>query len=123
MSGQGNWNKVEWTASYFLLAVLFTVLIIRLGFVSVWPLPTLDLILSWIAFIAVTAAFWFGRKSRPVRLWVIGYGAATQLIPMVIREPVLLLPIVGAAIPVGIIVWALIVLSKKGQARPSAGHS
>jgi len=123
MNGQGNWNKVEWTASYFLLAVLFTVLIIRLGFVSVWPLPTLDLVLSWIAFIAVTAAFWFGRKNRPVRLWVIGYGAATQLIPMVIREPVLLLPIVGAAVPVGIIVWALIALSKKGQARASTGHS
>jgi len=114
MSGQGNWNKVELGASYFLLTVLFTVLVIRLGFASVWVMPTLDLVLSWAALAAVVAAFWLGRNSRKVRLLTVGFASLTQLVPMVVREPVLLLPILGAAIPVGILLWALVALSRKG---------
>jgi hypothetical protein len=126
MSGQGKWDKVEMAASYFLLTVLLTVLIIRLGFASVWVMPTLDLVLSWVALAAVVAAFWFGRNSRKVRLLTVGFAGLTQLVPMVVREPVLLLPILGAAIPVGILLWALVALSRKGgsaQTRQPAGHS
>ncbi|HEX7815840.1 LrgA [Dyella sp.] len=124
MSGQGNWNKVEWVASYFLLVVLLTVLIIRLGFASVWVLPPVDLALSWAALAAVVAAFWFGRHNRKVRVGVVVFASLTQLVPMVIRSPVLLLPILGAAIPVGILLWALLALSRKGnQTRQSTTHS
>ncbi|WP_199097997.1 LrgA [Dyella sp. ASV21] len=115
------WDKVEFTASYTLLAILATELLTRLGLVSMFPVPTVDLVLSITATVLVLGAFWFARRSRAARLWVIAFAAATQLVPMVIRQPVLLLPLLGAAIPVGIMLWAMIALSKKGQG--STPHS
>ncbi|WP_266167839.1 LrgA [Dyella subtropica] len=115
------WDKVELTASYSLLVILATELLTRLGLYSMFPLPTVDLVLSSAATVLVLGAFWFARQSRKLRFWVIGFAAATQLVPMVVRQPVLLLPLIGAAVPVGIILWALVALSKKGQG--TAGHS
>ncbi len=109
------WNKVELTASYTLLTILATELLTRLGLVSMFEIPTVDLVLSIIATVLVIGAFWFARHSRARRFWIIGFASATQLVPMVIRQPVLLLPLIGAAIPVGIMLWAMIALSKKGQ--------
>jgi hypothetical protein len=109
------WDKVEFTASYTLLAILATELLTRLGLITMFPIPTVDLVLSLIATVLVIGAFWFARHSRTLRLSIIGFAAATQLVPMVIRQPVLLLPLVGAAIPVGIMLWAMIALSKKGR--------
>jgi len=81
-----------------------------------------DLDLSVIALALVLASFWFARHSRRWRLAIIAFAAATQLVPMVVREPVLLLPLLGALIPVGILVGCLVALSKKGpSARPPQG--
>ncbi|HZZ05646.1 hypothetical protein, partial [Paraburkholderia sp.] len=94
----------------------------RLGFASVWQLPTIDFVLSVIAMLLLLASFWFGRHSRRWRLWTIGFATATQIVPMVIREPVLLFPLIGALIPVAILVGCLMALSKKdASASPPQG--
>lgn len=109
------WDKVELTASYTLLTILATELLTRLGLWTMFPIPTVDLVLSILATVLVLGAFWFARTSRALRLAIIAFAAAAQLVPMVIRQPVLLLPLLGAAIPVAIMLWAMIALSKKGQ--------
>jgi hypothetical protein len=121
-SVRGKWDKVEFYTSYFLLLVLISFIGTRLGFATVWQLPTIDFVLSVIAVLLVLASFWFGRHSRRWRLWTIGFASATQLVPMVIREPVLLFPLIGALIPIAILVGCLIALSKKGaNIRPPQG--
>lgn len=119
---RGKWDKVEFYTSYFLLLVLISFIGTRLGFATVWQLPTIDFVLSIIAMLLLIASFWFGRHSRRWRLWVITFASATQIVPMVIREPVLLFPLLGALIPIAILVGCLIALSKKGaNVRPSQG--
>ena len=112
------WDKVEFYTSYFLLIVLVTVIGMRLSFDTVWQMPKVDLMLSVIALVLVVGSFWFARHSRRWRLWIIAFASATQLVPMVIRQPVLLFPLLGALIPVAILVGCLVALSKK---RPN-GH-
>jgi hypothetical protein len=119
---RGKWDKVEFYTSFFLLLVLASVIGTRLGFASVWQLPTIDLVLSVIAMLLLLASFWFGRHSRRWRLWTIGFATATQIVPMVIREPVLLFPLIGALIPIAILVGCLMALSKKDtSASPPTG--
>jgi hypothetical protein len=113
VAAPGRWGRVEFYTSFFLLAVLATVIGMRLGFADVWHLPTIDLDLSVVALILVVAAFWLARHSRPWRLAIITFAAATQLVPMVVREPILLLPLLGALIPVAILAVCLVALSKK----------
>ncbi len=115
---RGTWDKVEFYTSYFLLIVLVTVIGMRLSFDTVWQMPKVDLVLSVIALLLVVGSFWFARHSRRLRLWIIAFASATQLVPMVIRQPVLLFPLLGALIPVAILVGCLMALSKK---RPG-GH-
>ncbi|MGB3746845.1 MAG: LrgA [Rhodanobacter sp.] len=119
---RGNWGRVEFYASFFLLLVLAGVIATRLGFDGVWHLPTVDLDLSMVALALVLASFWFARHRRRWRLAVIAFASATQLVPMVVREPVLLLPLLGALIPVAILVGCLVALTKKGgSGRPPLG--
>lgn len=119
---RGTWDKVEFYTSYFLLLVLLSFIGTRLGFAVVWQLPAIDFVLSVIAVLLLIASFWFGRHSRRWRLWTIGFATATQIVPMVIREPVLLFPLIGALIPVAILVGCLVALSKKGaDVRPPQG--
>ena len=110
---QGRWSKVEKVTSICLLIVLASLIGTRLAFVSVWQLPMLDLYLSIIALVLVLASFWFARDSRRLRLWVVGFASATQIVPMVCREPVLLFPLLAAAIPVVIVVGCLVALARK----------
>lgn len=118
----GRWDKVEFYASYFLMAVLASVIGTRLGFDGVWQMPTIDLVLSIIALLLVIGSFWFARHNRRLRLWIITFAGATQLVPMVIRQPVLLFPLLGALIPVAILVMCLVALSKKSHSDgPRAG--
>jgi hypothetical protein len=119
---QGRWSKVEKVTSICLLIVLASFLGTRLAFAGVWQLPPLDLVLSISALLLVLASFWFARHSRRLRLWVIAFASATQIVPMVVREPVLLFPLLAAAIPVAIVVGCLVALAKKdAPARRSAG--
>ena len=118
-----SWDKVEKSTSYFLLFVLLTVLGMRLGFSGVWNMPTLDFVLSAIALVLVLASFWLGRNHRAWRLSVIAFASATQLVPMIVREPVLLFPLVGALIPVGILIGCLVALSHKGTNGPQQPRS
>ncbi|GGY20054.1 hypothetical protein GCM10008098_10600 [Rhodanobacter panaciterrae] len=119
---RGKWDKVEFYTSYFLLLVLISFIGTRLAFATVWQLPTIDFVLSVIAMLLVLASFWFGRHSRRWRLWTIGFATATQIVPMVIREPVLLFPLLGALIPIAILVGCLMALSKKdANASPPTG--
>ncbi|EIL96334.1 LrgA [Rhodanobacter thiooxydans] len=113
-SGHGRWGRVEFYTSFFLLAVLATVIGMRLGFDGVWQMPVLDLDLSVVAMALVLASFWFARDSRRWRLAIVAFASATQLVPMVVREPILLVPLLGALIPVAILVVCLVALSKKG---------
>jgi hypothetical protein len=113
---------VEFYTSFFLLLVLAGVIATRLGFDGVWHLPTLDLDLSMVALALVLASFWFARHSRRWRLAIIAFAGATQLVPMVARNPLLLLPLLGALVPVGILAGCLVALSKKGgNGRPPQG--
>lgn len=118
-----SWDKVEFYSSYFLLIVLASVIGTRLSFASVWEIPMVDLIFSIIALVLVLASFWIARKRRSWRLWIIAFATATQLVPMVLRHPVTLFPLLGALIPVAITVWALVSLSRKERPGPQAGDS
>jgi hypothetical protein len=104
---------VEFYTSFFLLLVLAGVIATRLGFDDVWHLPTIDLDLSMVALAFVLASFWLARHSRRWRLTIIAFAGATQLVPMVVREPVLLVPLLGALIPVAILIGCLVALSRK----------
>ncbi|WP_158884477.1 LrgA [Rhodanobacter sp. L36] len=118
---RGTWDKVEFYTSYFLLLVLAAFIGTRLSFATVWKLPAIDLVLSIVALLIVLGAFWFARGRRSWRLWIIALASATQIVPMVIREPVLLFPLLGALIPIAILLGCLFALSRKGNApvRPS----
>lgn len=118
-----SWDKVEFYTSYFLMIVLASVIGTRLSFASVWELPTVDLALSIIALVLVVASFWFARKRRSWRLWIIAFATATQLLPMVLRHPATLFPLLGGLIPVAIMIWALVALSRKGANGPRARGS
>jgi len=118
-----SWDKVEFYSSYFLMIVLASVIGTRLSFASVWEIPPVDMVFSIIALALVLASFWIARKRRSWRLWIIAFATATQLLPMVLRHPVLLFPLLGALIPVVIIVWALVALSRKGVDGPRARGS
>ncbi|MEO5830956.1 MAG: LrgA [Rhodanobacter sp.] len=111
----GRWDKVEFYTSYFLMAVLASVIGTRLGFDGVWQMPMIDLVLSIIALLFTVGSFWFARHSRRLRLWIIAFASATQLVPMVFRQPVLLFPLLGALIPVAILAGCLVALSKKNH--------
>ncbi|RDS86398.1 LrgA [Dyella psychrodurans] len=113
-----SWDKVEFYTSYFLMFVLASVIGTRLAFASVWALPTIDLVFSIVALILVVASFWMARKRRSWRLWIIAFAAATQLVPMVLRYPATLFPLLGGLIPVAIMIWALVSLSRKGPNGP-----
>ena len=115
---RGSWGRVEFYTSFFLLLMLAGVIATRLGFDDVWHLPTIDLDLSMFALALVLAGFWFARHSRRWRLAIIAFAGATQLVPMVVRDPLLLLPLLGALIPVGILVGCLVALSRKNAKPP-----
>jgi hypothetical protein len=118
-----SWDKVEFYTSYFLMFVLASVIGTRLSFASVWELPTLDLVLNIIALVLVVASFWIARKRRSWRLWIIAFATATQILPMIVRHPATLFPVLGGLIPVVIMVWALFALSRKGSNSPRARGS
>jgi len=114
---RGRWDKVEFYASYFLLAVLASVIATRLGFADVWALPRLDFVLSVLALALVLASFWIARARRGLRIGVIAFASATQLLPMTVRHPAIALPLLGALVPVLIALWALVALSRKDAGR------
>ena len=116
-STPSSWDKVEFYTSYFLMFVLASVIGTRLSFATVWVLPTLDLVLSWTALVLVIASFWIARHRRSWRLWIIAFATATQLLPMVLRHPATLFPLLGGLIPIVIMVWALVALSRKDLSR------
>ena len=111
------WDKVELYSSYFLLVVIASVIATRLGFDGVWHMPTVDFVLSVAALLLALGSFWFARHRRSWRLAILAFASATQLVPMVIRQPVLLLPLLGAAIPAVILLVAIAALSRKDTAR------
>ncbi|BFI95959.1 MAG: hypothetical protein RSP_14690 [Rhodanobacter sp.] len=121
-AGRG-WDKVEFWSSYFLLAVLGSVILTRLGFVGVWPMPVLDLVLGGIALALILASPWIARRRRDLRIGIVAYATATQLVPLSVRHPALLLPLLGALLPVAIMIWALFALSRKGRTGRGAGHT
>ncbi len=110
---RGTWDKVEFYTSYFLLLVLVSFIGTRLSFARVWQMPTIDLVLSMIALLLVLGSFWFARHHRSWRIWTIVFASATQIVPMLIREPVLLFPLLGALIPIAILLGCLFALSRK----------
>ena len=112
-STRRSWDKVELFATFSLLVVLATVLITRLSFSEVWKLPTVDLVLTWMALALTALALWLGRKRRWLRIGAVVFGGATQLVPMVVRQPVLIFPLLGAIIPVIILAVSLALLSRK----------
>ena len=116
-----SWGQVEKGASLFLLCVLLCVLGMRLSFSGVWSMPRLDFWLSAAALAVVLASSRMVFKHRSVRLCVIAFAGATQLVPMVVREPVLLFPLLAGMIPVAILIGCLVALSRKdlhGQPQP-----
>jgi hypothetical protein len=110
-------DRIEKGASYFLLTILFLATSTRLGFYDVWQLPLPDLILTSVALALVIVAPWFGRTRRWLRLGVIAFAAATQLLPMLIRQPKVLFPVLGALIPVLVAIGLLVLLSRKEARR------
>ncbi|MBD8873818.1 LrgA [Rhodanobacter sp. DHB23] len=121
--GGRGWDKVEYWSSYFLLAVLGSVILTRLAFAGIWSVPTLDLVLGGIALLLVLASPWIARRRRALRIGIVAYATATQLVPVCVRHPAVLLPLLGALIPVAIMVWALAALSRKGRAGQGTGHT
>ena len=58
-----------------------------------------------------------------LRIAIVAYAAATQLVPVSVRHPAVLLPLLGALIPVAITIWALVALSRKGRAGQGTGRT
>jgi hypothetical protein len=114
----GKWSRVELFASFSALVLLATVLVTRLSFAGVWQLPTADLVLSWVALAWVGLAVMFGLRRRWLRFSAVAFASATQLVPMVVRQPALLVPLAGAVVPVAILVVALAALSRKQREAP-----
>jgi len=115
-----SWSKVERVTSLCLISTLLAFIGCRLVFAIWWPMHPVDFVLSCVAVALLTISFWFGAQRRRWRIGVIAYASATQLVPMVLREPALLLPIAGGLIPVAILLGSLVALSKKGNgARPT----
>jgi len=114
VSAAGSWSKVERVTSVTLIGCLLAFIGSRLVFALWWPLHPVDFVISTIAVILLVVSFWFAARRRNWRIAVIAYASATQLVPMVIREPVLLLPLLGALIPLAILFGCLLALSKKG---------
>ncbi len=115
-----SWNKVERVASLTLITCLLAFIGSRLAFAVWWPLYPIDFVISAVAVILLAGSFWFAAHRRALRIAVIVYASATQVVPMVIREPVLLLPILGAMVPLAILFGCLLALSKKdSQGRPA----
>ncbi|MDO1529781.1 LrgA [Fulvimonas sp. R45] len=114
---RGRWDRVEFYTSYFLLAVLASVIATRLGFADVWALPRVDFVLSAAALALVLASFWVARARRGLRLGTVAFAAATQLVPVSIRHPAVLLALAGALVPVLVALWALVALSRKAPDR------
>jgi len=114
ISAAGSWSKVERVTSVTLIGCLLAFIGSRLVFALWWPLHPVDFVISTIAVILLVVSFWFAAPRRSWRIAVIAYASATQLVPMVIREPVLLLPLLGALIPLAILFGCLLALSKKG---------
>ena len=113
---------MERVTSLCLIISLLAFIGSRLIFAVWWPMHPVDFVLSCLAVVLLTASFWFAAHRRRWRIGVIAYASATQLVPMVLREPALLLPIVGGLIPVAILVGSLVALSKKGNdVRPTQG--
>jgi hypothetical protein len=121
----GRWAKVEQTTSLCLQLVLLSFIGSRLSFAAWWPLPTLDFVVSALAvlLLAISLRVARGRPQRTWRLGVIAYASATQLLPMVCREPALLLPLLGALIPVVILAGCLFALSRKPSTVRQPGRS
>jgi hypothetical protein len=122
-STRRSWDKVELFATVSLLVVLATVLITRLSFAEVWKLPKVDLVLTWMALALTALALWLGRKRRWLRIGAVAFGGATQLVPMVVRQPVLIFPLLGAIIPVIILAVSLALLSRKRPEARTASRS
>ena len=123
LPGQGSWSKVERVTSLCLQIVLLSFIGSRLIFAVWWPMHTLDFTISAIAVALLIASFRFAAHHRGWRIGVIAYASATQIVPMVVREPVLLLPLLGGLIPVAILLGCLIALSRKGSNARSAQRS
>ncbi|MFC5526178.1 LrgA [Rhodanobacter ginsengisoli] len=111
----GSWSKVERVASLCLISSLLAFIGSRLIFAVWWPMHPVDFILSSLAVALLTASFWFAAHRRNWRIAVIACASATQLLPMLLREPILLLPILGGLIPVTILFASLLALSKKDR--------
>jgi hypothetical protein len=111
----GSWSKLERVTSLCLISTLLAFIGSRLIFAVWWPMHPVDFIVSSLAVVLLTASFWFAARRRRWRIAVIAYASATQLVPMVLREPVLLLPILGGLIPVAILFGSLFALSKKSR--------
>ncbi|MEO7200839.1 MAG: LrgA, partial [Dokdonella sp.] len=108
---QNSWNKVERVASLTLITCLLAFVGCRLAFAVWWPLYPVDFVISALAVILLTGSFWFAAHRRALRIAVIVYASATQLVPLVIRHPLLLLPLLGAMIPLAILLGCLFALS------------
>ena len=117
------WNKVEFWSSYFLLAVLASVILTRLGFAEVWSVPRLDIVLGSAALVLIAVSPWAARRSRALRLAIVSYAAATQLVPVTVRHPAVLFALAGALVPVIITVVALVALSRKGRTGKTTGQT
>lgn len=120
--GPRSWRQVEPVASFTLIGCLLAFIGSRLFFAVWWPLHPLDFAISSMAVVLLVGSFRFAAHRRGWRLAVIVFASATQLVPVVMREPALLLPLLGALIPVGVLVGCLVALSKKGPGgRPQSG--
>lgn len=113
-SAPGAWNKVERVTSITLISCLLAFIASRLAFAVWWPMHPVDFILSSVAVALLVVSYWFHARRRNWRIAVIVFASASQLVPMVVREPVLLLPLLGALIPLAILFGCLLALSKKG---------
>ena len=111
----GRWSKVERVTSLCLISSLLAFIGTRLIFAVWWPLHPLDFIVSAIAVVLLMTSFWFPPRRRHWRIAIITCAGASQLLPLAMRQPIMLLPILGAMIPLAILFACLVALSKKDR--------
>lgn len=112
-----DWNHVEKIVSLTTIACLAAFIGSRLAFVEWWSVRPFDFVFSALALLLMLVVLIWLRRNLFWRLFSVVFAIASQILPMVVRQPVLLIPILGALIPIIVILWALIALSRKDRPR------
>ncbi|MHC1481683.1 LrgA [Frateuria aurantia] len=94
---------------------LLLILLGRMAFALVWPMPALDWCLTIPAAACSLWALLRSRQQPGLRWTALAFGVISQALPVCLRRPDMLVLLLGAAVPVLIIIGMVVVLIRGRQ--------